>query len=136
MAFCGISLSLSLLGPKRTWAGAVQMSASDPKWTSLQFLRFIHIIDVSRATMTSNFGRGASRGSADGSQFSAGGTAAEERVAAVRLESRSGDAGRHVELLQNLTALRIDPTQFAFLVFKSAMPELAVHPGDASHEAV
>src|SRR5262245_33579350 len=89
-----------------------------------------------RATMTSDFGCGASRGSADGSQFSAGGTAAEERVAAVRLESRYGDAGRHVELLQNLAALRIDPTQFAFLVFQGPVPELAVHPGYASHEAV
>jgi len=33
MAFCGISLSRSLLGVKRTWAGAVQMSAFDPKRT-------------------------------------------------------------------------------------------------------
>src|SRR5262245_65259818 len=112
------------------------MSASDPKRASLQFLRFIHIIDLSGATMTSNFGCGGSRGSADGSQFSASGAAAEERVTAIRLESRHRDTGRHVELLQNLTALRIDPTQFAFLVFKGAVPELAVHPGDASHEAV
>jgi len=35
MAFCGISLSRSLLGVKRTWLVAPQMSAYDPKRTSL-----------------------------------------------------------------------------------------------------
>jgi hypothetical protein len=34
MAFCGISLSRSLLGVKRTWPITVQMSAYDPKRTS------------------------------------------------------------------------------------------------------
>jgi hypothetical protein len=33
MAFCGISLSRSLLGVKRTWVGALHMSAYDPKRT-------------------------------------------------------------------------------------------------------
>jgi hypothetical protein len=33
MAFCGISLSRSLLGVKRTWACAPRMSAFDPKRT-------------------------------------------------------------------------------------------------------
>jgi hypothetical protein len=33
MAFCGISLSRSLLGVKRTWLVAAQMSAFDPKRT-------------------------------------------------------------------------------------------------------
>ena len=35
MGFCGISLSRSLLGVKRTWLVAPQMSAYDPKRTSL-----------------------------------------------------------------------------------------------------
>src|SRR5262245_43465303 len=34
MTVCGCLLSRSLLGVKRTWAGAVQMSAFDPKRTS------------------------------------------------------------------------------------------------------
>ena len=33
MTVCGSPLSRSLLGVKRTWAGAVQMSAFDPKRT-------------------------------------------------------------------------------------------------------
>jgi hypothetical protein len=37
MAFAGSPLSRSLLGVKRTWAGAVQMSAYDPKRTLRQF---------------------------------------------------------------------------------------------------
>src|SRR5262249_56825341 len=74
--------------------------------------------------------------STDDCEFAAAGAAAEERVPTVRLESRYGDAGRHVELLQNFAAPRIDPTQFAFLVFQGAVPEFAVHPGDAGHEAI
>ena len=34
MTYCGISLSRSLLGVKRTWRFALQMSAFDPKRTS------------------------------------------------------------------------------------------------------
>ena len=34
IAFCGISLSRSLLGVKRTWLVAAHMSAYDPKRTS------------------------------------------------------------------------------------------------------
>jgi hypothetical protein len=33
MAFCRISLSRSLLGVKRTWVAALDMSAFDPKRT-------------------------------------------------------------------------------------------------------
>jgi hypothetical protein len=33
IVFCGISLSRSLLGVKRTWVTALQMSAFDPKRT-------------------------------------------------------------------------------------------------------
>src|SRR5512139_1404240 len=72
----------------------------------------------------------------DGSHFPAVSAAAEKRVAAVRLEPRHRDAGRHVELLQNLAIPRVDPAQLAFLVFPSAVPELAVHPGHTGHEAV
>src|SRR5262245_13329034 len=36
MSFAGSPLSRSLLGVKRTWAGAVRMSAFDPKRTSPQ----------------------------------------------------------------------------------------------------
>jgi hypothetical protein len=38
MTVCGISLSRSLLGVKRTWVDALQMSAFDPKRTSLAAL--------------------------------------------------------------------------------------------------
>jgi len=37
MAFPGITLSRSLFGVKQTWAGAVHMSAFDPKRTLMQF---------------------------------------------------------------------------------------------------
>src|SRR5450631_544038 len=68
--------------------------------------------------------------------FAAVAAAAEERVATVRLESRHADAGRHVDLLQNLAGLRIDPAQFAFVGFPGAVPEFAVDPGHAGDEAV
>jgi pimeloyl-ACP methyl ester carboxylesterase len=35
MALCGNSLSRSLMGVKRTWVGALHMSAYDPKRTRL-----------------------------------------------------------------------------------------------------
>src|SRR5215475_15787093 len=39
MAFCGISLSRSLLGVKRTWLVAAHVSAFDPKRTSTPRLK-------------------------------------------------------------------------------------------------
>src|SRR5262245_4988121 len=111
------------------------ISAFDPKRTSIQFLG-LFISSASRGNDDVKLWLRSLARVGGRLSVSAGGAAAEERVAAVRLESRYGDAGRHVELLQNLTALRIDPTQFAFLVFKGAVPEFAVHPGDAGHEAV
>ena len=72
----------------------------------------------------------------DGSHLAAASAAAEERVAAVGLEARHADAGRHLDLLQHLAALRIDSTEFAFLGFPGAVPEFAVDPGDAGDEAV
>src|SRR5215471_5042439 len=104
------------------------MSAYDPKRTSIRFLNLF--IDVSWGYDDVSLWLRRLR-SADDSEFAAAGAAAEERVPAVRLESRYGDAGRHVELFQNFAAPRIDPTQFAFLVFQGAVPEFAVHPGDA-----
>jgi hypothetical protein len=75
-------------------------------------------------------------GPPDSSHFPAISAPAVKRVAGVRLEPRHRDAGRHVELQKNLAALRVDPAQLAFLVFPSAVPGLAVHPGHTGHEAV
>src|SRR5262249_11739153 len=72
----------------------------------------------------------------DGSHFPAASAAAEERVAAVGLEARHRDAGRHVDLLQNLAALRVDSAQFAFVGFPRAVPEFAIDPRYASDETV
>src|SRR3984885_4099301 len=72
----------------------------------------------------------------DSSHFPAASAAAEERVAAVGLKARHRDAGRHVDLLQNLAALRVDSAQFAFVGFPCAVPEFAIDPGDAGDETV
>src|SRR5215813_10578429 len=72
----------------------------------------------------------------DSSHFPAAPAAAEERVPAVGLEARHRYAGRHVDLLQNLAALRIDSAQFAFVGFPSAVPQFTVDPGDAGDETV
>src|SRR6516225_5080877 len=89
-----------------------------------------------RSSLAPEFGCGASRRSADGSHFSAASATAEERVAAVGLEARHRHAGRHVDLLQKLAALRIDSAQFAFVGFPRAVPEFAIDPGDAGDETV
>src|SRR5215475_710352 len=72
----------------------------------------------------------------DSSHFPAAPAAAEERVAAVGLEARHRYAGRHVDLLQNLAALRIDSAQFTFVGFPRAVPKFAIDPGDAGDETV
>src|SRR5581483_10685995 len=81
-------------------------------------------------------GRGASPGPAHGSHLTAAATAAEERVAAVRLKPRYADARRHVDLLEDFARLRIDPAQLALIGFPGAVPEFVVDPGDAGDEAV
>ena len=64
------------------------------------------------------------------------GSATKKRVAAIGLEARHADAGRHLELLQDLARSRIDPPQLALVAFPGAVPQLAVDPGDAGDEAV
>ena len=78
----------------------------------------------------------ASSGPADSSERSAAAASAEERVAAVKLEPRHGDARRHIDLLEDVARLRIDSAQFAFIGFPGAVPEFAVDPGDPGDEAV
>ena len=73
---------------------------------------------------------------AHGAHLAAGSAAAEEPVAAVGLEPRHADVGRHLELLQDLARFRIDPPQLALVVFPGAVPQLALDPGDAGDEAV
>src|SRR5689334_5963807 len=64
------------------------------------------------------------------------GAAAEEALAAVRLETGDVDSGRHLEALEDVAALRVDPAQVARIALPGRVPELAVHPGDAGDEAV
>src|SRR5262249_18594454 len=85
-------------------------------------------------------GRAAARGGdapgpAHHPHLAARSAAAEEPVAAVGLESRNGDAGRHLEPLQHRPATRIDPSPVAGVAFPAAGPELAVDPGDPGDEA-
>jgi hypothetical protein len=72
----------------------------------------------------------------DGSHLPAAPAAAEELIAAVGLEPRHAQSGRHVEPLQDLSGARIYPPQIALVAFPGAVPELAVDPGDPSDEAV
>jgi hypothetical protein len=58
--------------------------------------------DIHSAMVEPSRYSGLSVGPANGSQLATVAAAAEEHVAAVRLETRHGDAGRHIELLQNL----------------------------------
>ena len=81
-------------------------------------------------------GRGASLGPADGSHLPAASASAEEPIAAIGLEPRHAHAGRHLELFQDLSRSRVDPPHVALVAFPSAVPELAVDPGDAGNEAV
>src|SRR6185436_15713401 len=62
--------------------------------------------------------------------------ATEEQIGAIGLESRNIYSGRHVELLQNLSRFRIDPTQVALVALPGGVPQLTVNPGDTSDEAV
>src|SRR5262249_42237745 len=81
-------------------------------------------------------GRGASPGSADGSDRPAAASSAEKSIAAIGLEARHADSGRHLEFLQDLARARIDSPHVAFITFPSAVPELAVDPGDPGDDAV
>src|SRR5205085_8924492 len=56
--------------------------------------------------------------------------------ATVGFQARDHRPGRQVELLEYLAGLGIDPPDVAVLTFPGAVPELAVDPGDAGHEAL
>src|SRR5262249_19157569 len=79
---------------------------------------------------------GCSIGTADGSHLAAVAAAAEELIAAVGFEPRHGDAGRHLDPLQDLARLRIDAPQVTLIAFPGAVPHLAVDPGHAGDEAI
>ena len=55
---------------------------------------------------------------------------------AVGLEPTHGDTGGHLESLGDFARLRIDAAELALLGLHGAVPELAVHPGDAGDEAI
>src|SRR5580704_4483390 len=76
--------------------------------------------------------RGGSPRSADGSNLPAASAAAEELIAAIGLEPRHADSGRHLEPLQGFSGSRIDAPQIALVTFPRAVPELAVDPGGGS----
>ena len=76
-----------------------------------------------------------SPGAPDGPHLPAFPSAAIELIAAIALQAGDADAGRHIELLQNLSRLRIDPPQIAFVTFQSAVPKLSIKPGNPGDEA-
>src|SRR5258708_19172663 len=61
---------------------------------------------------------------------------AEELIATIGLKPRNVHTRRHLELLQDLSRLRINAPHVALLTFPGAVPELAVDPGDSGDEAV
>src|SRR5262249_29263714 len=61
--------------------------------------------------------------------------AAEEAVLAVGFEARHADTLGHGDRFQHLAGLRVDVPEVALLLFPGAVPELAIHPGDAGDEA-
>jgi hypothetical protein len=65
---------------------------------------------------------GASPRPADGSHLPAASAAAEEPVAAIGLEPRHARSRRHLEPLQNLSGLRIEPPHFARVTFPGTVP--------------
>src|SRR3546814_6030462 len=104
----------------------VQASPSEPQVDSLP----------SRASLLLRLGRSASFGAADGPHRSAAAAAAEVGVAAIGLEPRYTHARRHVDFLQDLSRLGVDPPQVALVAFPRAVPEFAVDPGAAGDAAV
>ncbi len=76
-------------------------------------------------------------GLAHGAHFAAGAATAVKDAGAVGLEPTHGDTGGHLESLGDFARLRIDRGRsFALLGLHGAVPELAVHPGDAGDEAI
>src|SRR5580700_6807443 len=78
---------------------------------------------------------GASPGPSDGPHLPASSSAAKELIAAVAFQARHAGAGRHIELLQDLTRPRIYSPDIAFVTFPSAVPKLSIDPGDPGDEA-
>ena len=87
-----------------------------------------------RSSSLFRLGSGASPGSADGSHLPAASASAEEPIAAIGLEPRHTHSRRHLDLLQDLSRSRIDPPHVALVAFPSAVPELAVDPGDGGSQ--
>src|SRR4051812_7465388 len=73
---------------------------------------------------------------ADGPHLPAVASAAEEPIAAIGLEPRHADAGRHRERLDDLAGSGIDASQVALVAPPGRVPEFSVDPGDAGDEAV
>src|SRR5277367_2346509 len=74
--------------------------------------------------------------SAHGSHLAALSTAAEKPIAAIGLEPRHADAGRHLAPLQHVSRFRIDSPHIALIAFPGAVPELAFDPADPRDESV
>jgi hypothetical protein len=91
---------------------------------------------LARSSLFLRLSRGASPGSADGSHLPAASASAKEPIATIGLEPRHTHSRRHLELLQDLSRSRIDPPHVALVAFPSAVPELAVDPGDPGNDAV
>ena len=73
---------------------------------------------------------------ADGPHLPAPAASAEEPIAAIGLEPRNEDAGRHRDLFQEVSRSGIDSPQLALVTFPGGVPELSVDPGDPGDEAV
>src|SRR5262245_5114549 len=93
-----------------------------------------HSLTQSRSRL--RFGRGASPGSADCSHLPAASPSAVEAIATIGLEPRYPHSRRHLEPLQDLSRSRVDSPHITLVAFPSAVPELAVDPGDAGNDAV
>src|SRR6185312_8148426 len=73
---------------------------------------------------------------ANGAHLAGVAAAAEELIGAVGFEARYGGAGRHLDLLQHFSGLRIDAPQIALVAFPGAVALLAIDAGDAGDDAV
>src|SRR5689334_12586554 len=54
----------------------------------------------------------------------------------VRLQAADPRATRHLQSFKHLPVVRIDPTEIALLAFPSAVPQLAVDPGNTRDETI
>src|SRR4051812_33457298 len=73
---------------------------------------------------------------AHGADRAAAAATAIEEVGAIRFEAADAGAGGHGQPFEHGAALRVDASQLAFFGLPGAVPELAVDPGHAGHEAV